>query len=190
MTREEPLLKQLVRSRAALQPRDPFQSAPPMIRSSSQPPSIHRVQQQQQQQLLQPQQLQQRLNHNNQVYTVQFLPYAFVFPSTQNPNLSISQPDLTRLYTQSPPVTFSSPPSTPRCLSPIPISPNVSPLSSSPPVLLSNRQPDLVNSIPNLSQSPPFPAPAAGCAQCLTQSPESPKFEKKATSVSPAMDNR
>lgn len=122
MTREEPLLKQLVRSRA-LQPRDQslspvrHQSLSPVHkhhqpRSASQPAPVHRA----------PLPINAN-NHNNGVYALKVLPYTVLVSNglhqIANPGVSLSQPDLT-MVNQTP--VFYSPPTTPRASSPLPMS--------------------------------------------------------------------
>ena len=114
MTKEEPLIKQIVRSRALKSHRDG--SASPIRRMSkggvaashprsvSQPPL--------------------RASTPTTVYTLQILPYSFVYPQAlPRPRISlnsVSQPDLTKMAT---PISsrFTTPPSTTnvsRCVSP------------------------------------------------------------------------
>ena len=131
MTKEEPLIRQLVRTRAlnsregSLSPtRRPSHASKGgglVARSMSQPP---------------------RPRPQTQVYTLQLLPYSLVYPPTNNkvatPKVSfcsVSQPDLTKLVTT--PTVTQSLCSTPlsmnlsRCGSPVP--PTLSPFTTPPP---------------------------------------------------------
>ena len=157
MAREEPLLKQLVRSRA-LQPRD--QSLSPtgrnnfnwQPRSASQPAPMQRM----------PFRPQPQQHSPPTMYTLKLMPCALVYNNTNNSgsapiHISMSQPDLTQL---APP---PSPPTISRSHSPVPMvstaaSPNVpvpSPSAersrSTTPInsrqLSQAQQPDIVSSI-------------------------------------------
>lgn len=166
MSREEPLIKQLARSRA-LNPRGASLSPTSSnrgSRSASQPAPRHRM----------PFSPLSTYSHN--LCQTQLLPYSMVFPSTSSsqnlntlpldyprttPAVSISQPDLTKLIGSH---SIYSPPTVTRCHSPLPPSSSqcgspfhgaLSPLNlsrASTPSITSTYQsqappPDLINSI-------------------------------------------